>query len=176
MNASPATNCWLAKCLCARSADFPLVIHVGLCQGPELALVGRFYKSAGLRVRCTAKEQVYGLRLSNRAGGLSALRGAVRFVPLKQGWLLRNLCIAESFRRQGLARHLLVAALDQLQPDDCYCYAWDYLQSLYTGAGFQQRQPETVDASIAADYRRYQQQRKHLQLLHFHKDPPGVDF
>lgn len=135
--------------------------------GYQLALIDRFYKSCGLRVRCHENETVFGLRLSaEKTSDYAPLLAAVRFIPVsEQYWLMRNVCVVESHRRQGLASQLLVSCLPSLKPSRCYCYARDYLYPLYHGLGFQQLACESVPINVAEEYSRYMKNKKDLLLL-----------
>lgn len=135
--------------------------------GYQLALIDRFYKSCGLRVRCHENETVFGLRLSaENTSDYAPLLAAVRFIPVsEQYWLMRNVCVAESHRRHGLASQLLSFCLPLLNPPRCYCYARDYLYPLYHALGFQQFACETVPAAVAEEYCRYLKNKKDLLLL-----------
>lgn len=145
-------------------------VSVQTCSGHQLALIDRFYKSCGLRVRCHENETVFGLRMvaDNVAGQPqhSPLLAAVRFIPVsEQYWLMRNVCVAEAHRRQGLASQLLGWCLPALTPSRCYCYARDYLYPLYQTLGFQRLPCAAVPAGIAEEYSRYLNNRKDLLLL-----------
>lgn len=155
------------------SSSLPSKISVQIYSGYQLALIDRFYKSCGLRVHCHENEIVFGLRLSvEKNSDYAPLLAAVRFIPVsEQYWLMRNVCVAESHRRQGLASQLLSSCLPLLNPSRCYCYARDYLYPLYHALGFQQLACETVPAAVAEEYSRYLKNKKDLWLFGYETLP-----
>lgn len=143
----------------------------------ELSLIDRFYKSCGIRLRCTAAESVFGLRLLDEHNKPSAIVAAVRFIPLTaESWLMRNVCVAEPQRRKGLALHLLHISLPQLPAGACYCYAYDYLDALYCRAGFDLCPVSEADPVVAEDYARYLHHRKNLILMRYQAAFSESDF
>jgi ribosomal protein S18 acetylase RimI-like enzyme len=170
MNTRLVMNCWPVKRPCVPSVrKFILLanspISLQRYSGYALCLMDRFYKSCGLRVRCLESDRVFGLHLQMN---VSRLVAAVRFIPTDdQHWVMRNVCVTASHRRQGLAGHLLLHSLPLLGPSVCYCYAADYLYPLYHRVGFQRCDPVDAPDKIAAEYQRYLKNRKNLQLLRY---------
>ena len=100
---------------------------------PErLALVDRFYRAQGYKVKCGANERVY--VIENTSDGFIA---AARLVPQSSGhYWLRNLLVANSWRGQGIATGLIQQLLPDLAPLGCYCFALPHLTDFYTALGF----------------------------------------
>lgn len=100
---------------------------------PErFALVDRFYRSQGYKVKCGANERVYAI--ADEAEGFVA---AARLVPQSSGhYWLRNLLVASHWRGQGLATRLMQKLLPDLAPRGCYCFALPHLTAFYGALGF----------------------------------------
>lgn len=100
---------------------------------PErFALVDRFYRSQGYKVKCGANERVYAI--ANEAEGFIA---AARLVPQSSGhYWLRNLLVASNWRGQGVATRLMQKLLPDLAPRGCYCFALPHLKVFYGALGF----------------------------------------
>ena len=98
----------------------------------RFALVDRFYRSQGYRVRCVANERVYSLSIEKE--GFVA---AVRLVPQESGvYWLRNLLVKDTLRRRGLAALLMRHVLADLTPQACCCFALPHLKNFYENLGF----------------------------------------
>lgn len=131
----------------------------------QFPLVNHFYKHCGYRVNCGKLEQVYCLR-SWESGHIVA---ALRFLPQQDYWILRNLCVVPSRRRQGLARLLMQLTLCEVgQPAEnpgCYCFVLGYLESFYQSLGFECLDQEQMPIEIAESYRRYSQHQPDLKAM-----------
>lgn len=115
--------------------DQPLMIHQ--VDSARFALVDRFYRSQGYKVKCGPNERVYAI--SKESEGFIA---SARLVPQSSGhYWLRNLLVASNWRGQGMATGLMQKLLPDLAPLGCYCFALPHLKSFYTALGF------TIDPS-----------------------------
>jgi len=142
--------------------------------GFQLTLVDHFYKSCGIKTRCGKTDSVFVLRDSHAQGG-SSIIAAVRYLPVEPSiWLLRNLAVAPDRRGQGIAGYLLAYSLEKLQPSECYCFAFNYLEALYENAGFQVCAPEDAHSLMAADFARYVIHRKNLLLMKYLPESPEL--
>jgi len=108
----------------------PCVFEIQL---PEhFALVDRFYRSQGYKVKCAANERVY--TQTHQGEGFVA---AARLVPQQSGhYWLRNLLVKDVWRGQGLATGLMRSMLQDIAPQGCYCFALPHLSVFYEDLGF----------------------------------------
>lgn len=103
-----------------------------LVEPARFALVDRFYRAQGYKVKCGVSERVYAI--TNNAEGFIA---ATRLVPQSSGhYWLRNLLVASDWRGQGIATGLMRKLLPDLAPLGCYCFALPHLTNFYTALGF----------------------------------------
>ena len=110
---------------------------------PEsFALVDRFYRAQGYKVKCAANERVFTLSLppEHSLGGASCtmeIIAAARLVPQRSGsYWLRNLLVKDSARGQGLAVRLMRKLLNDCNPYGCYCFALPHLKDFYLNLNF----------------------------------------
>jgi GNAT superfamily N-acetyltransferase len=97
----------------------------------RFALVDRFYRSQGYKVKCGAHERVYAI--AEQEGFIAA----ARLVPQSSGhYWLRNLLVANNWRGQGIATGLMQQLLPDLTPRGCYCFALPHLTAFYGVLGF----------------------------------------
>ncbi|PUA26576.1 MAG: hypothetical protein B0W54_22790 [Cellvibrio sp. 79] len=116
----------------------------------RLALVDRFYRNHGYKVKCAVNEQVF--VLANAAGDFVA---AARFVPQPSGhYWLRNLLVDPQIRGHGLASHLMLECKPRIAPLGCYCFALPHLTEFYYRLGFE-RNPDHCPADILTNYQKY---------------------
>lgn len=98
----------------------------------EHALIDRFYRALGYKVKCGANERVY--TIPHTTEGFIA---AARLVPQHSGhFWLRNLLVANDWRGQGIATRLMQQLLPDLAPKGCYCFALPHLTDFYSALGF----------------------------------------
>lgn len=106
-----------------------------VCQPVDLArfaLVDRFYRAQGYKVKCGANERIYAVA-SEDEGFIAA----ARLVPQNSGhYWLRNLLVASNWRGQGIATGLMQELIPDLAPLGCYCFALPHLTHFYTALGF----------------------------------------
>jgi N-acetylglutamate synthase-like GNAT family acetyltransferase len=94
-------------------------------------LVERFYADNGYRVKCGRLDRVYTFTLNGK------IVAAARFIVQQSDtFLLRNLCVATDYRRQGVASHFLSKVLPHISPTNCYCFISATLQHFYEAVGF----------------------------------------
>lgn len=100
----------------------------------EHALIDRFYRAQGYKVKCGANERVY--TITHASEGFIA---AARLVLQHSGhYWLRNLLVASEWRGQGIATSLMQHLLPDLAPKGCYCFALPHLTDFYSALGFVQ--------------------------------------
>ncbi|MES2823947.1 MAG: GNAT family N-acetyltransferase [Pseudomonadota bacterium] len=97
----------------------------------HVPLVERFYADNGYRVKCGRLDQVYIFTLDGKIVAAARL-----LLQQSDTYLLRNLCVATDYRRQGIASQFLLEILPQLIPKNCYCFISATLQSFYEDIGF----------------------------------------
>lgn len=98
----------------------------------HLPLVERFYIDNGYRVKCVRLDRVYSFTLNGK------IIAAARLIPQQSDvYLLRNLCVATDYRRQGVGSLFLSELVPQFKPKDCYCFISATLQHFYEAAGFE---------------------------------------
>lgn len=129
--------------------------------GPERhALVDRFYRTQGYKVKCLASERVY--VIEREGDGIIA---AARLVPQVSGhYWLRNLLVASDKRGQGIATRLMQNLLPDLAPQGCYCFALHHLSEFYTALGFD-RNPSHCPEDILATYNIYRARGRDWLLM-----------
>lgn len=130
-------------------------------QPPErFALVDRFYRSQGYKVKCGASERVYAI--ANEGAGVVA---AARLVPQCSGhYWLRNLLVASDWRGQGIATGLMQKLLPDLTPLGCYCFALPHLTDFYAALGFIQNPPHCPE-DILHTYNTYRSRGRDWVLM-----------
>jgi GNAT superfamily N-acetyltransferase len=116
----------------------------------DFALVDRFYRAQGYKVKCGASERVYVIANENK--GFVA---AARLVPQGSGhYWLRNLLVASDWRGQGIATGLMQKLMPDLAPLGCYCFALPHLTHFYSALGFIQN-PAHCPQDILRTYTTY---------------------
>lgn len=130
-------------------------------QSPErFALVDRFYRAQGYKVKCAEAERVY--VIANEDGGFIA---AVRLVPQRSGhYWLRNLLVANDWRGQGIATRLMQELLLDVVPRGCYCFALPHLTDFYAALGFIQNPPHCPE-DILCTYNTYRARGRDWVLM-----------
>jgi GNAT superfamily N-acetyltransferase len=103
-----------------------------LLQPERFALVDRFYRAQGYKVKCSINERVY-IIVDEHAEFIAA----VRLLPQSSGhYWLRNLLVAKAWRSRGLAKQLLRYLLNDIAPIGCYFFALPQLTDFYLALGF----------------------------------------
>lgn len=126
----------------------------------HFALVDRFYRNHGYKVKCTRHERVFVLEAES--GGFIA---AVRLVPQSSGhFWLRNMLVAPEYRGHGLATRLLNEFRPVIFPWGCYCFALPHLTNLYQQMGFETH-PAHCPADIKTIYDRYRSRGRDWVLM-----------
>lgn len=126
----------------------------------RFALVDRFYRAQGYKVKCAASEHVYAI--VHKDEGFIA---SVRLVPQSSGhYWLRNLLVASDKRGQGLATGLMRYLLPDLAPQGCYCFALRHLDGFYTALGFTHNPAHCPD-DILATYNTYRARGRDWLLM-----------
>ncbi len=126
----------------------------------RFALVDRFYRAQGYKVKCGAYERVYAI--VNTSEHFIA---ATRLVPQSSGhYWLRNLLVASDWRGQGRATELIHKLLPDLAPQGCYCFALPHLVGFYTALGFIQN-PSHCPGDILRTYNTYRARGRDWVLM-----------
>lgn len=136
-----------------------------LIEPERLALVDRFYRDHGYKVKCARHEQVF--VVSNLLDEPSSHQwlAAVRLVPQNSGhYWLRNLLVVPTHRGLGLASRLLHHLKLEIAPQGCYCFALPHLTELYERARFV-KYPTHCPPDILAIYERYQSRGRDWVLM-----------
>jgi GNAT superfamily N-acetyltransferase len=131
-----------------------------LIEPVQFALVDRFYRSQGYKVKCGANERVYAFSV-----GDGTFISATRLIPQSSGhYWLRNLLVDKSFRGQGLASQMILKLLPDISPMGCYCFALPHLESFYRRLGFT-AQPEHCPDDIVRTYQTYRNRGRDWILM-----------
>ena len=131
-----------------------------LIQPVRFALVDRFYREQGYKVKCGATERVYAI-----AHEREQFIAATRLVPQSSGhYWLRNLLVASAWRGQGVATGLMQQLLPDLAPHSCYCFALPHLTGFYTALGFIQN-PANCPEDIQRTYNTYRSRGRDWVLM-----------
>lgn len=130
-----------------------------------LPLVRRFYKANGMRGQAARDDIVYIARLDSR------IVAALRLQPVKEGVLLRSMCVDASLRQQGIGSSLLDYIQPQLSQVTCYCFPFDHLEPFYHAASFRLIDPALAPPSINERFTRYINSGKRIYLMK-HCPPP----
>lgn len=135
-------------------------------QPPErFALVDRFYRFQGYKVKCGEIERVYTM-----ANGGEGFIAAARLVPQRSGhYWLRNLLVASDWRGQGIATELMQKLLPDLAPLGCYCFALPHLTDFYVALGFTQN-PSHCPDDILRTYNTYRTRGRDWVLMGYIQD------
>ncbi len=124
------------------------------------ALVDRFYRAQGYKVKCATQEKVFVLGLTT-----GEIIAAVRLVPQRSGhYWLRNLLVAPEWRNLGLASALLNRVKPAIAPYGCYFFALPHLLELYQRLEFE-RNPLHCPEDIAAIYDKYRSRGRDWVLM-----------
>lgn len=126
----------------------------------RFALVDRFYRAQGYKVKCGVNERVYAI-----ADKDERFIAAARLVPQNSGhYWLRNLLVASAWRGQGIATGLMQKLLPDLAPRGCYCFALPHLTGFYTALGFAQT-PSHCPEDILRTYNTYRTRGRDWVLM-----------
>lgn len=126
----------------------------------RFALVDRFYRVQGYKVKCGANERVYAI-----ANTSEHFIAATRLVPQSSGhYWLRNLLVAGDWRGQGIATGLMHKLLPDLAPQGCYCFSLPHLTNFYAMLGFIQH-PSHCPEDILRTYNTYRTRGRDWVLM-----------
>ncbi len=140
------------------SVDRPFVLQ--RVEPARVALIDRFYRAQGYKVKCGVNERVYAIA-DNDEGFIAA----ARLVPQSSGhYWLRNLLVASAWRGQGIATGLMQKLLPDLAPHGCYCFALPHLTGFYTALDFAQN-PSHCPEDILRTYNTYRARGRDWVLM-----------
>lgn len=126
----------------------------------RFALVDRFYRAQGYKVKCAANERVFAITHKN-----DDFIATARLVPQNSGhYWLRNLLVLNEWRGQGIATDLMHKLLVDIAPQGCYCFALPHLTSFYTALGFVQN-PSHCPEDILRTYNTYRARGRDWVLM-----------
>jgi GNAT superfamily N-acetyltransferase len=129
-------------------------------ESERFALVDRFYRAQGYKVKCGVNERVY--VMADKDGGFIA---AARLVPQSSGhYWMRNLLVTSDWRGQGIATSLMLKLLPDLTPRGCYCFALPHLGDFYAALGFVQN-PSHCPEDILRTYNTYRTRGRDWVLM-----------
>ncbi len=129
------------------------------------ALVDRFYRAQGYKVKTGADELVFVVYSAIGSPLSTEMIAAVRLVPQSSGHLwLRNLLVAKDQRGQGVATLLMQHILPLIHPRGCYCFALPHLEQFYGQLGFKV-QPDHCPDDIRQKYQQYRTRGRDWLLM-----------
>ncbi|MGV8837408.1 GNAT family N-acetyltransferase [Cellvibrio sp.] len=138
--------------------DTPFVLQP--VEPERFALVDRFYRAQGYKVKCAVNERIYAIA-DNDEGFIAA----ARLVPQSSGhYWLRNLLVASHWRGHGIATRLIQNVLPDLAPHGCYCFALPHLTGFYTALGFAHN-PSHCPEDILRTYNTYRTRGRDWVLM-----------
>lgn len=143
------------------------VSNINFCteQPERYALVDRFYRAHGYKVKVAANETLYVIYADGGQAEVATIIAAVRLVPQNSGhFWLRNLLVAKDQRGQGLATALLQYLLPLIRPRGCYCFALPHLEQFYSHLGFSVN-PGHCPADIQQKYQQYRARGRDWLLM-----------
>ncbi len=124
------------------------------------ALVDRFYRGHGYKVKCAVHERLF--VLADSSGDFIA---AARLVPQASGhYWLRNLLVDPQWRGRGLASRLMIDCKPHIAPSGCYCFALPHLTGFYRRLGFE-IDPVHCPADIVAIHQKYRSRGRDWVLM-----------
>lgn len=133
----------------------------------RFALLDRFYRAQGYKVKCGSSERVYAVVDGSR--GSDGFVAAVRLVPQDSGhYWLRNLLVASDRRGHGIATGLMHKLLADLASQECYCFALTHLVDFYASLGFLQN-PANCPQDILRKYNTYRTRGRDWVLMGYRR-------
>ncbi len=93
------------------------------------------------------------------------LVGIVRVAPEKGTLVLRGMCIAEGWQRQGIGKRLLDAIAVWLENRECYCVPYNHLLAFYGRIGFIEIPADVAPAFLATRLREYTRRGLHVTVM-----------
>lgn len=136
-------------------------ITISQTEAAHLPLIKRFLKENGFRAQAAKTDVIYTVRLNQ------TLIGALRLCHYSDSWLLRSMCIKESYRRMGIGLQLLLSIHSDLESKQCYCFSYQHLESFYHNAGFRRIDYHQATAIIHEMFCNYINQGKNIVLMQF---------
>ncbi|CAA0091310.1 Uncharacterised protein [BD1-7 clade bacterium] len=148
----------------------------------DLRLIKRFYRHQHEKVAFRDNDSIYRMTLStSQCGGVELVTvGAMKLTGVSSQHKLhdqksdqlhsssaarrlndepdlwvRNLLVAEAYRRQGLAATLLLNVIDRRPGARYWAFAEPYLAGFYTQAGFVEKQSSSLPQSLSDKWQRY---------------------
>ncbi|MNJ55753.1 hypothetical protein D3C77_512710 [compost metagenome] len=130
-------------------------IRYSLLSEAERPLLNKFYKSQGSPMRATAQGQLWVARAEE-------IVAALCLSPVADGYWLTGLWVAERWRGQQIARHLLEAAV-QRNEGATWLFCHPDLILFYQQQGF--RPCPDLPAALAERLARYQRSKPLLAMI-----------
>lgn len=145
--------------------DWPAHHHFCLVQPERFALVERFYRGQGYKIKCAHSELVFAITAQANEVEAGEFIAAVRLLPQPSGnYWLRNLLVAKDWRGQGIASQLMHFTLASIKAQGCYCFALRHLQDFYLKLGLD-LQPAHCPADIQQKYDQYRARGRDWLLM-----------
>jgi len=140
-----------------------LLNNITICKAEvtQLPLLKRFFKLNGFRAQAAKSDEIYIAKQDQ------TILGALRLCPHDNCWLLRSMCVTESYRYKGLGHHILASIADELRSKKCYCFAYPHLENFYNQSGFMPIDPAQADPVILALYQNYIMKGKKIILMQY---------
>ena len=103
----------------------------------------------------------------DNTNNVNQIIGALRLCPVEGSWLLRSMCIDETFQRQGIGLNMLNKIQANLSSKSCYCFPYTYLENFYEKAGFQIINTADAAPEIQTLYEQYLKSGKKISIMQF---------
>ncbi|WP_238925528.1 MULTISPECIES: GNAT family N-acetyltransferase [Vibrio] len=79
----------------------------------------------------------------------------VRFRPIEQYTLLTGMLVVPDHRQQGIGQQLLSYCATEELNSNCYCFAYQHLETFYQQGGFHAIESEQLPSSLRQLFLRY---------------------
>lgn len=93
----------------------------------------------------------------------------VRFKSIEDIQLLTGMLVKPDLRGQGISEQLLVATIEQVEEQPCYCFAFSHLVALYQKANFVVINDNELPHFLASRFKRYSDSGKSLVPMMYQK-------
>jgi len=140
-------------------------ITVSIADPSILPLIKRFFHSQGMRAQAAKSDDIVIAR--DNTNNVNQIIGALRLCPVEGSWLLRSMCIDETFQRQGVGLNMLNKIQANLSSKSCYCFPYTYLENFYEKAGFQIINTADAAPEIQTLYEQYLKSGKKISIMQF---------
>jgi len=130
---------------------------IGLLEPQKHPLALKFYRSTGFSVNVGRNDRVVVAKYEQ------TIIAALKLMPRSdESWFLRGMCVASSWRRQGVGTDLLEGAVPVTKRKPCYCFVFNHLEDFYRRGGFHTIEGDSVPLDLQQAHQRYSEQGKKL--------------